>query len=81
MALDQRPCIIATNLVVNKISACNYLISHVEDVYLQQCLGIPYTVDMERFAGLNIRGFSHMSFLQKYFRSALATSVYYLPIS
>ena len=35
---------------------------------------------MERFAGLNIRGFSPIKFLRKYFRGALTTSVYYLPI-
>ena len=34
---------------------------------------------MERFAGLNIRGFSPMKFSRKYFRGALATSVPYLP--
>ena len=38
-----------------------------------------YTVDVERFAGLNIRGFSAMK--RKYFRGALTTSVYYLPIA
>ena len=35
-------------------------------------------VDVERFTGLNIHSFS---FSQKYFRSALATSVYYLRIA
>ena len=39
------------------------------------------TVDMERFAGLNIHGFSPMKFLRKYFCGALATSVHYLPIA
>ena len=39
------------------------------------------TVDVKRFAGLNIRDFSPMKFLQKYFRGTLATSVYYLPIA
>ena len=39
------------------------------------------TVDVERFAGLNIRGFSPMKFSQKYFRGALASSVYYLSIA
>ena len=37
------------------------------------------TVDVERFAGLNIRGFSLWSFSWKYFHGALATSVHYLP--
>ena len=39
------------------------------------------TVDVERFAGLNICGFSPIKFSRKYFRGALATSVHYLPIA
>ena len=34
-----------------------------------------------KISGLNIRGFSPIKFLRKYFRGALATSVYYLPIA
>ena len=36
---------------------------------------------MKRFAGLNICGFSPMNISWKYFRGALTTSVYYLPIA
>ena len=39
------------------------------------------TINVERFAGLNICGFSPMKFLQKYFHGALVTSVYCLPIA
>ena len=37
-----------------------------------------HTVNVERFAGLNIHGFSSMKFSWKYFHGALATSVYCL---
>ena len=40
-----------------------------------------HTIDVERFAGLNICSFSPMKFLRKYFHGALATSVHYLPIA
>ena len=40
-----------------------------------------HTVNVERFAGLNIHGFSPMKFLWKYFHGALATSVYCLSIA
>ena len=40
-----------------------------------------FTVNVERFAGLNIRGFSPIKLLRKYFCDALATNVYYLPIA
>ena len=43
---------------------------------------IPDTnVNVERFVGLNICGFSPMKFSWKYFCSALDTSVHYLPIA
>ena len=40
-----------------------------------------YTTNVERFAGLNILGFSPMKVLWEYFCSALASSVYYLTIA
>ena len=40
-----------------------------------------YTVDVERFTGLNICGFSPMKFFVEILRGALATSVYYLPVA
>ena len=40
-----------------------------------------FTVNGERFAGLNICGFSPMKFSQEYFCGALASSVYYLTIA
>ena len=49
-----------------------------EFIYFRQC---EYTVNVERFAGLNNRSFSPIKFLQEYFRSALATGVYCLPIA
>ena len=39
---------------------------------------ILYTVDGERFTGLNIRGFSDIKFSRKYFCIALAISTHYL---
>ena len=39
------------------------------------------TIDVERFAELNIRGSSPMKFLRKYFYSTLATSVHYIRIA
>ena len=42
---------------------------------------ISYIINVERFTGLNIRGFSLMKFLQKYFHGASTTSVYYLTIT
>ena len=44
-------------------------------------ININDTVDVKRFAGLNICGFSPMKFLWKCFHSALATSVHYLCIA
>ena len=40
-----------------------------------------YTINGETFAMLNICGFSPIEFLQKYFRDALASGVYYLAIA
>ena len=37
-----------------------------------------HVVDVERFAGLYIYGFSSMKFSWKYFCGALASSIYYL---
>ena len=39
------------------------------------------TINVEKFAGLNIRGFSPMKALQKYFCGILPTSVYCIPIA
>ena len=45
--------------------------------------GIPIasTVNVKRFAGLNICSFSPRSFARKYFRGASTTSVYYLTLA
>ena len=40
-----------------------------------------HTVNGERFAGLNIRGFSLMKFFTGIFHGALVSSVYYLTIT
>ena len=40
-----------------------------------------HTVNMERFTGLNIRGFSRTKFSQESFHHALASSVNYLTIA
>ena len=39
------------------------------------------TINVEKFAGLNIRGFSPMKVLQKYFCGILPTIVYFIPIA
>ena len=44
-------------------------------------LRIVYTVNVERFTGLNIHGFSPMRSLWEYFCGALASSVYYSTIA
>ena len=41
---------------------------------------LPITINVERFAGLNIHGFNPMKFFAEIISCALATSVYYLPI-
>ena len=53
-----------------------YIIVQCIEKHISMC---DTTVDVERFAGLNIRGFSLWSFSRKYFHGALATSVHYLP--
>ena len=58
---------------------CKFYIGNKLHSYIANCINnCSYnTVDVERFAGLNIRGFSPIKFLRKYFCGALATSVYY----
>ena len=44
-------------------------------------LFLQYTVNVERFAGLNIHNFSPMKFSWEYFCNVLASNVYYLTIA
>ena len=79
------------SLILNMIKNSESYLNQLVDVKAFQLIGyllekvnsnITNTVDVERFAGLKICGFSPMKiFWQEYFCGALASGVYYLTIA